>query len=204
MIWSPQAGYDPPTGGLKPLAQSATVLFSGVYARQTGNLAVTLSPAQAVDAGAKWRRTGTLLWRDSTVNETALPTGNYTVEFKPTAGWTTPGTKVVTVSKGQTAQATGAYVRQTGSLKVTITPAAAVSAGAQWHRAGTSTWLASGSTEKSVPTGDYMIEFKAVAGWKAPANVNVIVNNGQTVQLSRIYRDIRNAVPGGAWRLYGQ
>jgi hypothetical protein len=60
-----------------------------------------------------------------------------------------------------------------GSLRVTISPQAAIDAGAQWRRAGTSSWLNSGDTETNVPAGSCSIEFNQIADWDAPTNLNV-------------------------------
>jgi hypothetical protein len=60
-----------------------------------------------------------------------------------------------------------------GSLCVTIVPQAAIDAGAQWRRAGTSSWLNSGDTETNVPAGSCSIEFNQIADWDSPTNLNV-------------------------------
>jgi hypothetical protein len=76
---------------------------------------------------------------------------------------------------------------QTGSLMVSIEPAGARDAGAQWRRAGTSTWLDSGQTESGIATGEYTVEFKDLAGWDAPDDIQVQVNEGETTSATGIY-----------------
>ena len=56
-------------------------------------------------------------------------------------------------------------VTQTGSLQVTIEPQEAVEAGAQWRRAGTTTWNDSGYIETDIPAGECTIEFKNLPGY---------------------------------------
>jgi hypothetical protein len=55
---------------------------------------VTISPSEAVAAGAQWRLKGETAWRDSDKNYTLadLPIGVYTIEFKPIPGWIPPET----------------------------------------------------------------------------------------------------------------
>jgi len=54
----------------------------GDYSLQTGSLDVTITPQEAIDAGAKWRRVGTSAWRASGTPETGIPVGPYTWSFK--------------------------------------------------------------------------------------------------------------------------
>jgi hypothetical protein len=152
-----------------------------------GSLKVTISPAAANTAGAHWRRVGTTTWRDSGYTESGVVAGSCTVEFKSiTGGWKAPANKSVTINENQTTSTSGAYI-QVGSLKVTISPAGVVTAGAKWRRKGTSTWLNSGSTESGVPVGSCTVEFKAIAGWNKPANKAVTINKNQTTSTSGTY-----------------
>ena len=72
----------------------------------------------------------------------SLDTGVYTLAFSDIPDWDTPSTQSVTILKDMLTTATGIYIRQTGSLRVTIAPQEAIDAGAQWRRSGTMTWLA--------------------------------------------------------------
>ncbi len=82
-----------------------------------GSLIATITPQGAIDAGATWRRTGTSTWLNSGDTESNLPTGSYTVEFKPITGWTSPSDQLVTVTNGGTASASGHYA----SIDFTLT-----------------------------------------------------------------------------------
>jgi hypothetical protein len=55
----------------------------------------------------------------------------------------------------------------TGSLKVSIEPQQAVTAGALWTLNG-DRWHASGETVNDLPIGTYTITFKESPGWKSP------------------------------------
>jgi hypothetical protein len=181
------AGWTKPAKRPVTISDGQTTTATGTYIVQTGSLRGTISPQGAIDAGAKWRRTGTSTWRDSGVAETGIPVGQYTVEFIDVAGWTKPADQPVTISDGQTATATGVYILQVGSLLVTITPQGAIDAGAKWRRVGTSTWRGSGTTETGIPVGQYAVEFNTVSAWTKPANQMVAISDGLTSDASGIY-----------------
>jgi hypothetical protein len=138
---------------------------------QVGSLTVTTS--------GQWRRVGTTTWLNGGSTETGIPVGAYTVEFKSMTGWTTPSSVAVTISNGATATASGTYVQQVGSLRVTTD--------GQWRRVGTATWLNGGSTETGIPVGAYTVEFKPVAGLTTPSSVNVTISNGVIAAVSGTY-----------------
>lgn len=164
--------------------------FNQGYARpkpKTGSLVVTIEPAGARSAGAQWRVAGGT-WRASGYTESGLSPGGKTVEFKDIANWDKPANASVTITAGGTATLSKSYVRHTGSLKVTIEPADARSAGAQWRRTGTTTWRASGATEGGIETGSYTVEFSGLASpWIKPANVSVSITKGATATKSVRY-----------------
>jgi len=74
-----------------------------------------------------------------------------------------------------------------GELAVTIEPAAAREAGAQWRRVGASTWLNNGDTESDVPTGSHIVEFKDVDGWTTPGNITVSVTEREATEATVTY-----------------
>jgi formylglycine-generating enzyme required for sulfatase activity len=65
-----------------------------------------------------------------------------------------------------------------GSLQVYLGPAAAVTAGAQWRRVGTSTWLNNEYTETNIPLGAYQVEYKEINCWTAPEAMDVLIQAG--------------------------
>jgi hypothetical protein len=77
---------------------------------ETGALVIYVSPAEAVTAGAQWRRVGTARWFNSGETESNVPAGTHTIEFEEVAGWTVPASLVVTITAGQTTSASVAYV----------------------------------------------------------------------------------------------
>jgi hypothetical protein len=190
--------------------EETTVETASYY--QAGSIQVTITPEEAVEAGAQWRRTGTAEWFNSGDTEQDVLVGDYVIEFKQITGWLAPDSASVKVGPEQTAMASGTY-RQTGSLRVTIEPAAAVAAGAQWRRTGTETWLDSGATEQGVLVGNYTVEFKAVQLWRTPKVLYVTIEpQATTTETVSYYQagslqvmiEPENPRPDGAqWRRVG-
>jgi len=82
-------------------------------------LIVTIQPAGAVSAGARWSIDNGKTWKDSgTVLDNVSP-GSITISFSTVTGWTTPAGETVTVAagetvtvaEGETATATGTYTQ---------------------------------------------------------------------------------------------
>jgi len=69
----------------------------------------------------------------------------------------------VTIIEAQTANTSGTYVQQLGSLMVTISPQGAIDAGAKWRRVGTGTWQDSAVAEAGIPVGQYAVEFNDIS-----------------------------------------
>lgn len=205
--------WTPPLMRNVNIVVNRTTILTGTYIVKTGYLRVTISPPEAASAGAQWRRVGTSTWRSSGDTETAVPMGDYTVEYSDLPSWAKPASQTVTISWNKTTTATGIYILLTGNLQVTISPQAAVTAGAQWRRVGTTTWLNSGDTETAIPVGQYNVEFSTIPNWTKPVNVTVTINQDQTSPASAMYTQGGNlkvtitpsgAITAGAqWRRVG-
>ena len=74
-----------------------------------GSLKVTLSPATAITAGAKWELDGEAVYYKSGVTLTNLPVGSHAISFKPVAGWITPSNQDVEIAADTVAKRTGVY-----------------------------------------------------------------------------------------------
>ncbi|MGD0077638.1 MAG: hypothetical protein ABSB91_03315 [Sedimentisphaerales bacterium] len=180
------AGWNAPASEQVTIIDGQTTSISQSYIQQTGGLQVTLGPSGAITAGAQWNVDGGA-WQDSDNTVTGLSVGSHAVNYKLITGWTSPASEQVVINNGQTSQISRNYILQSGSLFVTISPQKAIDAGAQWRRAGTTTWLNSGYTESSVPVGSYTVEFKGIAGWNTPINQSRAINDGQNTSAIGIY-----------------
>jgi hypothetical protein len=154
---------------------------------QTGNLQVTLDPAGAIAAGAKWNVDGNT-WKNSTDTVSGLSAGSHTINYKSITGWTAPPSESVTITNGLTNSISRNYTQQqqTGNLQITLGPAGAISAGAQWNVDG-NTWRDSTDTVSGLPVGSHTVNYKPISGWTAPVSEQVTINDGQTTSISRNY-----------------
>ncbi len=178
-----------------------------------GSLRVTIEPAGAVSLGAKWRLAGGA-WRDSAAVVSGLEVGQYTVEFSGgIAGYNPPANKQVQIVSRQLTAVTGTYTTYSGSVQVTIEPAGARLAGAQW-RVDSLAWRNSGEVQSGVSLGSHTVEFKDIYGWYTPGSQGMEVYNQQTTQTSgtytvqtgslRVYIEPEGARTAGAqWRVDG-
>ncbi len=103
------AGWDTPPDEQVAILAGQTATTTGTYELLSGSLQVNISPQGAVDAGAKWRRTGTGTWLDSGYTESGIPVGEVTIEFKTTPGWTEPSDRPATINRDETTTLDAAY-----------------------------------------------------------------------------------------------
>ncbi|HOV87076.1 MAG TPA: C1 family peptidase [Syntrophobacteraceae bacterium] len=75
----------------------------------------------------------------------------------------------------------------TGSLRVTLTPDAAVTAGARW-KVDDGSWKQNGDTVAGLAAGTHNVTFRKIAGWMGPETQTVTVKAGETGDLSAAYR----------------
>ncbi len=73
-----------------------------------------------------------------------------------------------------------------GSLQVTILPAAAITAGAQWQ-VDDGTWQGSGATVSNLLVGEHTVSFSATAGWMPAASQTVSVSSNEVATVSGTY-----------------
>ncbi|SPF48491.1 Putative cysteine peptidase (modular protein) [Syntrophobacter sp. SbD1] len=167
------------------ISNGLTTTATGTYVQQTGSLAVSIAPAGAITAGAKWQVDGGA-WQNSGATVSGLVVGQHAVNFGTISGWTTPAGQTVSVSNGLTTTATGTYVQQTGSLAVNIAPSGAITAGAKWQVDG-GAWQNSGATVSGLVVGQHAVIFSTVPGWNTPSGQTVSVSNGLTTTATGTY-----------------
>ena len=187
VTFKPVTCWNTPASQNVAIKNGNTTSTGGVYVQQTGFLKVTITPSGAVSAGAMWSVNGGASWNASAATVTVLAGDMYTVTFKPVTGWNTPSSQYVLISNGTTTAFSSVYVQQTGSLKVTITPSGAVSAGVMWSVNGGASWNASAATLGGLAVGNYTVTFKPVTGWTTPASQSVAITNGNTTAAGGAY-----------------
>jgi len=203
--------------GDKIVAVSSGYIYRTIF--PTGALQVTLGPAGAVSAGAKWQ-VDDGAWQGSGATVSDLLAGSHTLAFSQVAGWVTPTNQTVIVSANSTKEAAGTYAVQTGSLTVNISPAAAVDAGAMWQ-VDSQPFQSSGATVSGLSLGNHKVSFNTISGWTTPASQTVSVSANSVAsatgtyveQFGSLYVSISPAaaiadgaqwqVDGGAWQNSG-
>jgi hypothetical protein len=74
------------------------------------------------------------------------------------------------------------------ALSVTLSPAAAVSTGAQWQ-VDSGIWRTSGAVVTGLTAGAHTVSFSTVSGWVAPSDVATQTTNGTTNAFSATYTE---------------
>ena len=158
-----------------------------------GSLLVTITPSNAISAGAQWLVDGGL-GNGSGATVANLSAGSHIVSYEPVFGWIIPSNQVVTIASNTLTITNGVYsiATSSGALSVVMLPSA-ISPEAQWQVTGTNDGmvvavsnLASGATT-NLAAGNYEISFTTVSGWITPSNQTVTITTGVTTSASGIY-----------------
>lgn len=83
----------------------------------TGSLKVTISPQEAVAAGAMWRVSGGD-WQLSGTTVSGIPQGSHDIEFSFVSEWLTPKAQKVQITKHQTTFASGEYLDMSQAIVI--------------------------------------------------------------------------------------
>ncbi len=159
---------------------------------ETGSLQVTISPTNAVSAGAQWQVDGGA-WQNHSNTVSGLSVGNHTVAYKSVSGWNTPGNQTVTISPNLTTTTNATYIQQAGALLVTISPAEAANAGAQWRVDG-GPWQNSGGVVAGLSPGYHTVNFSSIPNWYAPWDQMVFVVTNSTTTANGVYTAVGQPV----------
>jgi hypothetical protein len=122
-------GWLGPSTVFAPITAGQTTNYTVTFTPDTtpGLLTVTLSPPDAVAAGAHWHANGGTYGNGASAS---LPPGNYTVTFDTVAGWSAPASQNVTVQRSQTTVVRGYYIPPAGQPVISaIQPSFAALAG---------------------------------------------------------------------------
>jgi uncharacterized repeat protein (TIGR03803 family) len=196
------SNWTTPANQTASVTTNSTATANGTYTAigsgLTGALIVTLQPVGAVSAGAQWNLDygpG----QDSGVTITNLSTGNHTLSFTTVSGWGTPADQNVAITGGATNTATGFYTATgnglTGALSVTLLPAGAVAAGAQWQVDG-GTVQDSGAIATNLSVGSHVLSFTFVPGWDPPADQTITITNEATTTANGLYTALITPIDG--------
>ncbi|MBW1713996.1 MAG: hypothetical protein JRJ59_12715, partial [Deltaproteobacteria bacterium] len=169
-----------------PLMAGLLVLAAGPgLAAETGQVTVNLGPAQAVAAGAAWSLDQGRTWHESG-QTVELEAGTYVIHFRLISGWRQPQALQLNLPAGARAEVEKTYLRLPAKLRVDLGPAQAVAAGAAWSLDEGRTWHDSGQTVE-VEAGAYLIQFKAVPGWRQPLVYPLDLSLQDTARVNATY-----------------
>lgn len=160
-------------------------------------------PNGNVIASNGWYASGSMAMLDAT------PNGGY--HF---AGWTgaVPAANTndnpLWLTMDQARSVTANFAVDVGSINVTINPAGAIAAGAQWRMTTgpDTTWHNSGDAVPNVPGAGspYTVAFRPIAGWTVPQNLtNVVVVDGSLTSRSGTYMSGTMALVSGGTFMMG-
>ena len=202
-------------------SQFSRLVSTNITEFWAGGIVVTITPSEAVTAGAQWKVIADLSGTDSGFQNSGdrlddLPQGVYTVKFSEIADWNTPVSQQITIGV-EVLSTSGVYTRQTGSVSVTITPQQAADAGARWRifNGEFDTGFRTSDTQvDDVPTGEYTLEFQDIIGWVTPDAQIVSVENESLTSPAADYMRLvggvsvtitpQGAIDGGAqWMIEG-
>ena len=165
-------GYTTPASQTITLAAGEEKIGTAayIYVVQNPTVKYTLSPANAVTAGAQWKIDENGAWNNSgAIVESTV--GTHTIYFKDVTGFIAPASQTITLAAGEAKIGTAIYVDQNPTVKYTLSPVAAVTAGAQW-KIDDGLWNNSGVTVTST-VGTHTISFKEVDGYNTPASQTI-------------------------------
>jgi len=188
--------FKPVTGFITAVDQTvfvgdgSTTITDGVYDPTTGSLQVTISPASLTNA--QWQVDGGPPQPSGAI-VSGLSVGFHTVSFGSVSNWIAPANQAVSITGGNTTLAVGFYQPATGSLQVTITPAAAIAAGAQWQ-VDSNEFLPSGGIISGLMPGFHRVSFTLLGDWIAPADQMVSVTAGNTTIALGVYQPATGSI----------
>jgi len=155
------------------------------------NVVFTASASGTPPLAYQWRTNGvnlvnSLIVSGATTNVLTLAgisatnAGNYTLVVTNAFGSVTSSIATLTV-----------LLPSTTSLQVTLSPAGAVSAGAQWQ-VDNGIFQSSGATVSGLAAGNHTVSFTAINGWTTPANLTVLVNANLLTSTNATYMPVTN------------
>jgi hypothetical protein len=104
------AGWNTPSNLVVTITNGFLTTAMGNYTGQGGTLQVTITPPDAVSAGAEWQVDGGA-WETNGATA-ALSAGAHTLQYSNIAGWNTPSNQIVTITNGYLTIAAGNYTGQ--------------------------------------------------------------------------------------------
>jgi uncharacterized repeat protein (TIGR02543 family) len=101
-------GWITPDSVKADIVGGETTLVSATYREILGSVQVSLTPAEVVTAGARWRLDGGP-WLESGATMPDVSTGSHGIQFLAVSGWAAPSSRAIQVSRTITSSSVGEY-----------------------------------------------------------------------------------------------
>ena len=206
VTFKPLANWSPPKKLSVKITRRQTTGQTAIYTRKAppeyGSLTVIIEPEEAIKAGGQWQVAGSG-WQASGATVKKVLVGTQAITLKALTEWVPSAKSTINITKGQAAAVTVTYAKKPpppppefGSLTVTITPAEATKAGAQWRIKGNEGWQVSGAIVNDIQAGSQLIEFKAIAKpWTTPKAITAKIQKEQNTTVSGKYAKPKPPAP---------
>lgn len=178
-------------------------VFLGTYGDTTiarSYLAPASVTVNVVPGEGQWRLSNGP-WQASGATVTGLRPGSYGVEFASVSGWFDVPSYSVALAENEAKNLTYEHIRH-ASVTATLAPGSAL-----WRLNG-GAWQPSGVTIGALYSGNYTIEYSAIAGMNTPPNETFALTTGQQKTLPRSYGGASSLTVNlsagvGQWRIDG-
>ncbi len=183
--------YTPKQISIK-IEQNSTKRVKARYkAKEYGKLVVKIGPNEVLACNPQWR-IGNGSWHKSGAEAGKVVVGKQKVTFQVVPGWLVPDETSVEITRNKLSEITAMYKKiPTGQVTASISPAAAVKAGAMWRIDGdknhSGKWYKPGQVVSGVKVGDVEIEANKVKGWVTPAKKKIKVQENQVSKVQLLY-----------------
>jgi hypothetical protein len=209
VTFKPLANWSPPKKLSVKITRRQTTGQTATYTRKAlpeyGSLTVIIEPEEAIKAGGQWQVAGSG-WQTSGATVKKVVIGTQAITLKPLTEWVPSAKPTINITKDQVAAVTATYSKKPppppppppefGSLTVTITPAEAINAGAQWRIKGNKEWQNSGAIINDAQVGSQLIEFKTLAKpWTTPKAITAKIKKEQNTAVSGKYAKPKPPAP---------
>lgn len=192
------AGYNTPGPQAITVAANENAFTTGTYLSTTPGDSVQVNlvtaTGSAAPVGALWNvDNGPLVPSGTIVNADAsgmqLADGAHSIEFTEVNGYVPPPTQIVMTASNQTTITTGTYtvIPGFGSLKVTLAPPGAITAGAEWDVDNGAAQV-SGATVANLQAGGHTVYFTGGGtAYSPPSPQAVVISASATTVTSGTY-----------------
>lgn len=176
------------TGGLSSGRALAAASQPPIIIQQPQSVVTNVGATASFNVAASGPGLLAFQWRKGGTNVVGATSASYTIknaQMGDAGNYTALVTNLYGAATSQVATLT--IVTRPGSLEVTITPPAAVSAGAKWQVDSNGVFQASGATVTNLSAGNHTVSFKPIAGWHTPTNQVVVIASGATNDANAVY-----------------